>query len=99
MKSKTTERFWKFYAELPEEIKKQAKEAYKIFIIDPYHSGLHFKRIHSERPIFSVRITRNYRAIGILEGPEIIWFWIGSHSLYDKLIKQIKTLKKIDGYN
>jgi hypothetical protein len=64
--SKTTERFWKHYAELPDNIKKQAKDAYKTFIEDPYHPGLHFKRIHSTRPVFSVRVTMDYRAIGVI---------------------------------
>jgi hypothetical protein len=33
-----------------------------------------------------VRVGRNYRAlaIGIDEG--LLWFWIGSHADYDKLI-------------
>ena len=57
MKSRTTDRFWKCYALLPAATKKRAKEAYKHFMKDPYHPGLHYKRVHSSRPIFSVRIT------------------------------------------
>lgn len=83
----TTERFWRCYSTLPLFVKKQAREAYKLFVVDPYYAGLHFKRIHSTRPIFSVRITIDYRAIGIMQDNEIVWFWIGSHSEYDKLIK------------
>lgn len=91
MKSKTTDRFWKCYAELPIIIKKQAKEAYRLFITDPYYPGLHFKRVHSTRPIFSVRITKDYRAVGILlQNNEIIWFWAGSHPEYDNLLKQLR---------
>ncbi len=91
MKSKTTDRFWKCYSELSVTIKKQAKKAYRLFISDPYHPGLHFKRIHSSQPIFSVRITRDYRAIGILHDNEILWFWIGSHSEYGKLLRQLRN--------
>ena len=90
MKSKTINRFWKCYAELPEVIQKQAKEVYKLFMVDPFHPSLHFKKIHSSRPIFSVRITKDYRAVGILQNNEIIWYWIGSHSDYDQLIKQLR---------
>jgi len=89
--SKTTDRFWKCYAELPLAIKKQAREVYKIFASDPYHPSLHFKRIHSTRPIFSVRITRDHRAVGILHDNEILWFWIGSHSRYNTLLKQLRS--------
>jgi len=51
MKLTTTDRFCKCYAELPAEIKKQAKEAYRLFIRDSYYPSLHFKRIHSSRAI------------------------------------------------
>ena len=87
MNSKTTNRFWKCYSVLPNDIKKRAKEVYKLFITDPYHPSLHFKRVHSHRPIFSVRITKDYRAIGILQNSDLLWFWIGSHSEYNKLLR------------
>jgi hypothetical protein len=88
MISRTTDRFWRCYKELPEEIKKEAKKAYNLFIIDPYSPGLRFKRIHSTRPIFSLRITRDYRAVGIKQDENMIWFWIGSHSDYENLLKK-----------
>jgi hypothetical protein len=56
--------------------------------LDPFHPSLHFKSIHQTRPIWSVRIGLNYRAVGIKpDANEIVWFWIGSHTDYDKLIK------------
>ena len=90
MISHTTERFRKLYGSLPEQIRKQAKETYRQFKEDPYYPGLHFKRIHSSLPIYSVRITQDYRAVGIQQNNEIIWFWIGSHSDYNKLLKNLK---------
>jgi len=91
MNSKTTERFWKCYVKLPGHIKKEAKKSYKLFENDPFHPSLHYKRIHSTRSIFSIRITAGYRAIGIQQDKHIIWFWIGSHNDYDNLIKQIRN--------
>ncbi len=90
MNSKTTERFWKRYAGLPGTIRKRAKEAYKQFQEDPYYPSLHFKQVHSTRPIFSVRITKDYRTVGIIQGEDIIWFWIGTHSEYNKILKQMR---------
>jgi len=90
VKSHTTERFRKLLADLPNEIRKQAREAYVQFKKDPYLPGLHFKRIHSKRPIYAVRISKDYRALGILQNSKIIWFWIGSHSDYDKILKQLR---------
>jgi mRNA-degrading endonuclease RelE of RelBE toxin-antitoxin system len=65
MISHTTKRFRKLLTELPKEVQKQAKEAYTDFKNDPYHPGLHFKRVHSTRPIYSARISIDYRAVGI----------------------------------
>jgi hypothetical protein len=90
MNSTTTDQFWTCYSALPAEIRKQAREAYSIFVADPYHPSLHFKRIHSTRPVFSARIGIHYRAVGILDGQEITWFWIGSHADYDRLVRQIR---------
>jgi hypothetical protein len=90
MNSATTERFWKCYAGLPAEVKAQAREAYAHFSRDPFYPSLHFKRIHSARPVFSVRISIDYRAVGIVQGEEITWFWIGSHAEYDQLLKRVR---------
>ena len=91
MISHTTERFRKLLAQLPKEIQKQAREAYLQFEKDPFYPGLRFKRVHSRRPIYAVRISRDYRALGIQRDNEIIWFWIGSHSDYDKILKEIRS--------
>lgn len=91
MNSKTTDRFWKCYNKLPEDIKKEAKKSYNIFKKDPFYPSLHYKKIHSTRPIYSLRITKDYRAIGIQQNNQMLWFWIGSHSDYDNLIKQMRN--------
>lgn len=89
MKSFTTERFRKLYRKLPKDIRNQAREAYKRFMDDPQHPGLHFKKVHSTRPVFSARINIDYRVLGLHDGDEIVWFWIGSHADYDKLLKNL----------
>ena len=82
MISHTTEQFRKLLAELPKKIQKQAKDA--------YHPGVHFKRVHSTRPIYSARISIDYRAVGIQKDNEIVWFWVGSHSDYEKLLNKLR---------
>jgi len=89
VKSETTNKFWKYYNTLPEEIRKKAKRAYSYFELDPWHPSLHFKRIHSSLPIYSVRISKDYRAVGLLKKDIVIWFWIGSHSDYNKLLNEM----------
>ena len=82
MRSRTTSRFWDAYAELPERVKRRARKAYELFDDNPRHPSLRFKKVHTERPIYSVRITRDYRAVGVQKEASIIWFWIGSHEDY-----------------
>ena len=89
MRSFTTDRFWKLLEKLPESARRQAKEAYRLFQANPDHPGLQFKPVSSNKPIFSVRITLDYRAVGVRDGSEILWFWVGNHSDYDRLIAQL----------
>jgi hypothetical protein len=89
LKSYTTERFRKAFKVLPERVRRQARAAYKLFEQNPYHPSLHFKPIHPTRPIYSVRISRDYRALGVSDGDEIAWFWIGSHTEYDRLVSRL----------
>ena len=90
MKSVTTERFRTSLGELPAAIRRQAREAYLIFQNNPRHPSLRFKRIHPTLPIYAVRIGVHYRAVGVHEGDTLIWFWIGSHADYDRLISHLE---------
>jgi hypothetical protein len=86
VKSRTTRRFRQAYDSLPEEIRRRADRAYALFQRDPHHPSLRFKKIHQQEPVYAVRITRDYRALGVLEGDMVIWFWIGNHEEYERLI-------------
>jgi hypothetical protein len=86
--SHTTAQFRKLFASLPTEVQRQARRAYRIFRQNPNHPSLRFKPVHSRQPIYSVRISHDYRAVGILEGDEIVWYWIGSHGDYDHFLSQ-----------
>jgi len=37
--------------------------------------------------VYSVRVGLHYRALGTAVDDGIIWFWIGTHADYDKLIR------------
>ena len=89
MTSHTTKRFRAMFGLLPQAIKRQAKEAYRLFKQDPHYPSLRFKSVHPSKPIYSVRISQNYRAVGIRDGDEIIWFWVGSHADYDDLLSRL----------
>lgn len=76
--------FWKAYEGLEPSIKRQARKAYSIWRKNPYHPSLHFKCINVRENIWSVRVTRNHRALGIFEKESMTWLWIGDHDAYKR---------------
>jgi hypothetical protein len=90
VKSRTSARFRKALGELPEQAQEQARAAYRQFLRDPWHPGLRFKQVHSTLPIWSARIGLQYRAVGERqEDGTVVWFWIGSHAEYDRLLRRL----------
>ena len=84
MRSATLPSFWETHKNLDMTVKSRAKKAYRLWIENPFHPSLHFKCINSEEDIWSVRITLNFRALGVLDGDTVTWFWIGSHKDYER---------------
>lgn len=89
MNSRTTERFRRCYALLPAQVQRQAREAYRLFRDDPKHPSLQFKKVHPTLPVYSARVNLDDRAVGVLAGDEIVWFWIGPHKEYERLLKSL----------
>ena len=71
------------------QVRRRAREAYRFFELDPRYPSLDFKRVSQRRPVYSVRVTMDYRALGVLNRGDIIWFWIGSHQEYDRLLRHM----------
>ncbi len=90
MKSRRTARFLELEVKLPEDVRRQAQSAYRLFEQDPWHPSLHFKKVLKTRAMYSVRISRNYRALGVVKEDTILWLWIGSHADYDHIIAQYR---------
>jgi hypothetical protein len=65
-------------------MKRSARKAYQLWADNPSHPSLRFKCINHEENIWSVCITRSYRALGFPEGRTVTWFWIGSHDMYER---------------
>lgn len=89
MKSHVTKDFRLRLDRLPVAVREQARRAYACWRTDPYHPGLDFKRVSQRQPIYSVRVTIDYRALGLRENEEMYWFWIGTHSEFDVLLKRL----------
>ena len=80
MKSQTLPSFWDSYQILSENNKRSARKAYRLWKENPFHPSLRFKCINSEEDIWSVRINRSYRAIGILDSDTVLYY----HLLHPK---------------
>ncbi len=83
MKHFASAKFWALYSALPQHIRALADKNYRLVCTDPRHPSLHFKRIGS---LWSVRVGDRYRALGIYVSEGVLWFWIGTHADYDRLI-------------
>jgi hypothetical protein len=88
VKSTTTARFRVALSRLPDQVQRRAHEAYALFGVDPSHPSLRLKKV-LDPDVYSARITRSYRALGVLQGNTLVWFWIGPHAEYDELLKHL----------
>lgn len=82
-RSVATPKFWEAYDRLPSHIQTRAKKQFELFSADPLHRSLHLKRVGD---LWSVRISKAYRALATRNGDEFAWVWIGTHDEYDRLL-------------
>jgi hypothetical protein len=68
---------------LPEEVQRLADRCYALLRQDSQHPSLHFHQIGR---FWSARVGLHYRALAVENGTDLVWFWIGSHAEYDRLI-------------
>jgi len=47
---------------------------------------LQFKKQQGEDDIYSARIGLQYRALAVVEKDSAVWYCVGSHSEYDRLV-------------
>jgi len=83
LKHFTSNAFWRCYRSLPQPIQELADKNLELLKTDPHHPSLHFKKIGKYR---SIRIGLAYRALAVESAEGLIWFWIGNHSEYDRLV-------------
>ena len=84
MKHFASPRFWQYYRQLPTEVRTLADKNFQMLKTDSKHPSLHFKKIGK---LWSVRVGSHYRALGLDRAEGIVWFWIGSHADYDKMLR------------
>ena len=65
------------------EIRDITDRCYEQLKADPSHPSLHFKKVGK---YWSVRAGSTHRALGLEIDAGILWFWIGTHTEYQRLI-------------
>ena len=75
--------FWRHYRKLPANICELADKNFKLLKQDSSHPSLHLKMVSR---YWSVRVGKKYRALAVQIEEGLIWFWIGTHAEYDKLV-------------
>jgi hypothetical protein len=86
MNSRTTKQFWRSFHALPLDTQRDAQRAYRLFQSNPAHPGLQFKKLEGEDDLYSARIGLDYRALAVMKKDRLVWYWIGNHSEYDRLV-------------
>ena len=84
MKHFANSSFWEAYDNLPKSVQNTADKNYELLKTNPKHPSLHFKKVGG---YWSVRVGLRYRALAVESDSDMVWFWIGSHAAYDKLIQ------------
>ncbi len=83
MNHRASPRFWNCCNALPTEVQRLADANYALLKSNERHPSLQLKKVGR---FWSVRVGLHYRALGIEDGEDTVWFWIGHHADYDRLI-------------
>jgi len=94
VKHRAHARFWHCYRSLPKDLQDLADRSYALLRGNPSHPSLHFKKVGV---FWSSRVGLHYRALALEAEQELVWFWIGSHAEYDKLI-WLSSVKRTEQY-
>ena len=76
--------FWECYRELPASIRELADRNFELLKSNPWHPSLYLKKVGR---YWSVRVGRKYRALAVKTEEGLIWFWIGTHAEYSRLVR------------
>jgi hypothetical protein len=83
LKHVASAKFWAHYWSLPAEVRATADKNFALLKDNPRHPSLHFKKVGA---LWSARVGDQYRALGKDVDGAVLWFWIGTHADYDKLV-------------
>lgn len=74
MTGSTTKSFERLFDKLPLPTQKRVRWGLYVWLKNPFYPSLFFKKIFEGKSFWSIRITKNYRAIGYFKGGSMYWF-------------------------
>jgi hypothetical protein len=81
---RATAGFWESYRGLNPDVQRVADSAFQLLKNNTQHPSLHFKKVGR---FWSVRVGLHHRALAVESASDVVWFWIGHHAEYDRLIR------------
>ena len=75
--------FWFHYRQLPPEIRDLADKNFGLLKENLRHPSLRLKKVGI---FYTARVGLHYRALAKERSEGLVWFWIGHHSEYDRLL-------------
>ena len=85
MISYTSADFRSHFEKLPRRVQILARKQYQLWKTNPYHPSLKFKKVGAQ--VWSSRINDGWRAVATPIPGGYLWFWIGSHDEYLRVIR------------
>jgi hypothetical protein len=79
-----TSGFWYCYRHLPDAVRELADKNFELLRNDPHHPSLRLKKVGA---FWSARVGLHYRALARDRSEGLVWFWIGNHADYERLIQ------------
>lgn len=77
--------FWDRYNTLPTAVQQLARRCFALMKSDPRHPSIQLKKIGR---CYAACVGLHYRALAVEDKDGLVWFWIGSHADYDRLINE-----------
>ncbi|MEM1213094.1 MAG: hypothetical protein AAGI68_12450 [Planctomycetota bacterium] len=86
MKHHAAPSFWSRYRQLPKDVRRLADQQHVLLLQDSRHPSLHFKKTGR---LWSARVGLHYRALATEVDDGYLWFWIGTHAEYDRILRTV----------
>jgi len=80
-----TPQFWEHYEKLPSSVRDLADKNFGLLKANPKHPSLRLKKVGR---YWSARVGRKHRSLAVETSDGLIWFWIGRHGNYDKVLRR-----------